>query len=239
MARRIRSAAMAMFVLAASPAFAGDFAERAVIGFSPDGSHFGFEEFGVQDGSGFPYANVYVIDVDRDAWVDDSPKQSLIRHEDATVEDARGEARQQARFLVQQYDLSHAGTIVASRLYTDESADPYKIVFRPRSTSLKSDAPMMLTLDQYKLEDKPLCKDVGGSDSKGFRLTLTSDGASRVLHEDKRLPSSRTCPLEYRIHDVVTYYPEGAAPVLVIIIQMLRVGFEGPDGRFLAVTTRF
>ena len=41
---------------------AGDYADRTILGFSPDGSTFAFEEFGVQDGSGFAYANIYMID---------------------------------------------------------------------------------------------------------------------------------------------------------------------------------
>ncbi|MGE6786024.1 DUF2259 domain-containing protein, partial [Ensifer adhaerens] len=38
----------------ASPALAGDYAALQPIGFSADGNVFAFEEYGVQDGSGFP-----------------------------------------------------------------------------------------------------------------------------------------------------------------------------------------
>ena len=45
---------------------AGDFAKREIHGFSVDGGLFAFEEYGVQDGSGFPYSNIYVIDTATD-----------------------------------------------------------------------------------------------------------------------------------------------------------------------------
>ena len=51
------------------PAAAGEFAQVDLLGFSRSGSHFAFEEYGVQDGSGFPYSNIYVIDVGDDSWV--------------------------------------------------------------------------------------------------------------------------------------------------------------------------
>ncbi|RUV10776.1 DUF2259 domain-containing protein, partial [Mesorhizobium sp. M5C.F.Ca.IN.020.32.2.1] len=38
---------------------AGDVAELEILGFTSDGGAFAFEEYGVQDGSGFPYANRY------------------------------------------------------------------------------------------------------------------------------------------------------------------------------------
>ncbi|TIL61031.1 MAG: hypothetical protein E5Y89_28055, partial [Mesorhizobium sp.] len=38
---------------------AGDVAELEILGFSKDGGVFAFEEYGVQDGSGYPYASRY------------------------------------------------------------------------------------------------------------------------------------------------------------------------------------
>jgi len=45
-----------------------------------NGRHFAFMEYGVQDGSGFPFASVFVIDLDRDAWAG-SPVRILLRKE--------------------------------------------------------------------------------------------------------------------------------------------------------------
>ncbi len=63
-------AAVAMLLPVA--AGASDVSQFAPIGFSEDGKIFAFEEFGVQDGSGFPYSSIFVIDLVRDAFVDGS-----------------------------------------------------------------------------------------------------------------------------------------------------------------------
>ena len=42
-----------------------------------------------------------------------------------------------------------------------------------------------------------------------------------------------------RLADLITYYPPTGDAVVVGLILMERFGFEGPDGRYLAVTGRF
>jgi predicted secreted protein len=80
------------------------------------------------------------------------------------------------------------------------------------------------------------CPDMG-QPFHGFRLTLTmAEGGTQTLANDTAIPSSRHCPLGYAISDVLTFYPDGGAPVLAVILSMFTVGFEGPDRRFLAVT---
>jgi len=64
---------------------AADASDRAIIGFSKDGSHFAFEEYGMQDGSGFPYADIYIINLKTDKWVKGSPIRVLVRDENATA----------------------------------------------------------------------------------------------------------------------------------------------------------
>src|SRR5690606_36811639 len=52
-------AALASILSQFTPAFAGDTASLDVLGYSPDGKVFAFEEYGIADGSGFPYSNIY------------------------------------------------------------------------------------------------------------------------------------------------------------------------------------
>ncbi len=64
----------AMLAIAFAPvATAGDYADGASSAFRPTASTFAFEEFGVQDGSGFAYSNIYLIDVDANASVRGTP----------------------------------------------------------------------------------------------------------------------------------------------------------------------
>ena len=79
----------------AGPAKAGDVAQLEILGFSRDGKVFAFEEYGVQDGSGFPYANRYYIDTATDAFVRGSPVRVRLDDESASLDAARRQAREQ------------------------------------------------------------------------------------------------------------------------------------------------
>jgi predicted secreted protein len=74
-------------------------------------------------------------------------------------------------------------------------------------------------------------------DTYGFTLThkRLDDGATRMIHEDTRLPASRGCPIAYDIGAVVaqTGFPEKDR--LVAIIGVYAKGFEGLDHRYIAI----
>ncbi|MCA1775639.1 MAG: DUF2259 domain-containing protein [Loktanella sp.] len=59
--------------LLAGQSKAGQYTHDQIIGFSEDGRYFAYETFGLQRGSGLPYASIYVVDLDRDAWVSGTP----------------------------------------------------------------------------------------------------------------------------------------------------------------------
>ncbi|TGW02055.1 DUF2259 domain-containing protein, partial [Mesorhizobium sp. M2D.F.Ca.ET.145.01.1.1] len=87
--------------LAASiAAQAGDVAELEILGFTRDGSVFAFEEYGVQDGSGFPYANRYYIDTSSDSFLKGTPIRVRLDDENATFDAARVQARQKGEAIV-------------------------------------------------------------------------------------------------------------------------------------------
>lgn len=90
-----RLAASAVTLMLAAPAMAGDRALIDFIGFSEDGQYFAFEEFGVQDGSGFPYSNIYVLDVSADSWVDGTPVR--VQLDDEGARRKRRAARRRAK----------------------------------------------------------------------------------------------------------------------------------------------
>jgi len=69
-----RLIALLLFACSAIAAQAGDYAERRIIGFSANGKYFAFQQFGVQDGSGFPYSEIFIINTDTDTWAGGSPR---------------------------------------------------------------------------------------------------------------------------------------------------------------------
>jgi hypothetical protein len=76
---------------------AAELAESAVIGYSVDGRYFAFEEFGIQDGSGFAYSNLFVIDLERDRWVPGTPVRRRGLDETERLFDVRAEAMAEAQ----------------------------------------------------------------------------------------------------------------------------------------------
>lgn len=231
-------AATALVAALSSPAIAGDYADRTIIGFSPDGAYFALEEYGVQDGSGFPYSNVYVIDVDRDAWVDGTPVRVRIDDEAAMLNRARADAMKQARPLLDKLNVIAKGNQVVTNPATELSADPYAVRFRTNQWFNMVERPWDLKLTRIPMPGAKGCENY--DDVAGFRLELTDpDGKTRVLHEDTSLPASRTCARDYAISEVVVLPADKGAASMAIVISLIRQGFEGPDRRFLAVTTRF
>lgn len=235
-ATRFLVTAASLLALATS-ALAGDYADREILGFSPDGATFAFEEYGIQDGSGFPYSNIYVIDIDRDAWLDGTPIRVRLENDAARLDEARAQARKQAQPFLDKYEVSVPGVLAVSNPETELSADPYSVRFLTNPYIRSDDRIWTLTLTGIPLPETGKCENLGPV--KGFRLVLSSaQGLSRVLHEDKGLPASRGCPQDYAIADVLLYSPERDEPVLVALLRGYSQGFEGPDGRFLAVTVR-
>jgi predicted secreted protein len=217
------------------PAHAIDYAERLLIGFSPDARYFAFAEYGVQDGSGFPYANAYVIDTSTDAWVKGTPARILIENEESSEFDALGQALEQIDSLVDQFDIQRIPNVVAHNPITQISSDPYSVRFlHPMMQGPTDDYAYTLTLTERSMATAADCPaDMG--DYQGMTLTLTLPGGKeRNLTEDKTVPQSRRCALGYRISEVMIS-PD--APVMAILLDVRLLGFEGWDRRFMAVTT--
>lgn len=83
-------------------AHAGDVAELEILGFTGNGGIFAFEEYGVQDGSGFPYANRYYIDTADDSFLEGTPIRVRLDDENATLDAARLAARQKGEAIIKQ-----------------------------------------------------------------------------------------------------------------------------------------
>lgn len=119
----MRLIAVLFGLLLPAAATAGDYANLSIVGFSPDAAYFAFIEHGVQDGSGWPYANAYVIDTRSDSWVKGSPVRVLIKDEDHTEAEAYAQASFGIEGLVKQLNITRPATIVADNPLTEISAN--------------------------------------------------------------------------------------------------------------------
>ena len=105
-------------------AAAGDVASVDILGFSADGKVFAFEEYGIQDGSGFPYANRFYINTTTDEFVAGSPVRVRLDDESQTLETARQQARAGGEAIVPAAELAaNRGFTAGFNAVTEYSAD--------------------------------------------------------------------------------------------------------------------
>lgn len=218
---------------------AGDVADLEILGFSRDGGVFAFEEFGVQDGSGFPYANRYYIDTNDDSFLKGTPIRVRLDDENATLEAARLEVRQKGETIVKQAELTaNKGITAGFNPVTELSADPHRMAVNPRPIFSAVDRPLEFRLDEIGMNNTEGCESQG--EINGFRLLrieAQDGGATKLLHEDKAIPKSRGCPNGYRIGAVQTFSMVSLS-AYAVLITVRQYGFEGPNFRWIAVTGR-
>ncbi|WP_117191211.1 DUF2259 domain-containing protein [Rhizobium terrae] len=238
-----RSSAVALAaMLSAGPlaasAGAADIASIHPIGFSADGAVFAFEEYGVQDGSGFPYASIFALDLAKDAYLPGTPFRVRLEDDGATIAKARWQVRNQAETMIETHELAnHPGELVAFNPITELDDDPHKIRYRSVAVLPPVGEPSTLVLDEIPEPPDPGCEGVVER-KVSFRLRFTErDGkpVNEVVHDDERIPSSRRCVNGYRLGGVVAGEAAGGGTVEVALVLVLSAGFEGQDGRWIAI----
>ena len=237
--------ALAAFLVAAPAVHAAELSTYDPIGFSPDGAVFAFAEHGVQDGSGAPYANGFAIDVEDDAFVAGTPVrlgggepgdlsqaetfarlEGLRAQARAAIEEATGEGRWRR------------GDVLMFSPVTDLGRDGTEVTVNPRYIPGVIEGALTARLEAIPFaNDTNGCPDFGRP-IVGFRLTVEDGHHLVTLNEDASVPSSRGCPTGYRIGGIETHHPPDGTRSLAVLVQMSTIGFEGDDGRWLAVTHR-
>jgi len=221
----------------AAPCFAGDYATLNVIGFSRDGRYLAFEEYGVQDGSGFPYSNIYFIDVEKNAFA--APRVAVrIDNEMADEPAARKRSAALAPKVLTRLRIikGNVGKLVLSHLTTDltfegspDKASTVRFAEEIGSLYRRGSYELSLTKTPIKTKGCELSED----DPKLLELGIRDLDANtfKLLQKDTSLPETRGCANDYRIRDV--YINKG---FVAVFISVFTQGFEGPDMRFMAVT---
>jgi predicted secreted protein len=248
----------AALAIPAGTAQAGDAAARRVIGFSPDGAYFAFEQYGTLDAgaSDSGWSQIDVIDTRTDQFVGGKPIVIVDETEEATLtlEQARAQAAAQAAPILARYAIASLGEQTVSDKFTfPGEMVAYNDISRLKRVSQKWLSPLYdetgistIRLDEILAASTSDCSasftatQQGETSGKalGFRLTLQGqDGKPfKILHEDKTVPGSRNCPTSYSLSESYQFTPAGKPTVIVVLVQRFSQGFEGRDRRFLAVT---
>ena len=230
--------------LGCGSALAADGANFNVIGYSPDSRYFAFEQYGVQDGSGFAYWDVFIIDLKTNQWVKGAPVRAVIQDETAKLSAARAKARALAEPLLQRNAIAEPAALIAANPATEVVADRSRIAFdrwyRPMGASPESlattDIRHEVSVEAMKLPDPQGCYDADGP-YFGFSLTLKDlklDSA-HVFYKDETIPASRGCATGYDIAAIVAPANITDEDRMVAIVGVYARGFEGADQRFVAV----
>jgi predicted secreted protein len=242
---RALAAACLCLLLNCLPSLAGDNAERGTALFSADGRYFAFEQFGIQDGSGFPFSDIYVIDTERDEWVKGTPIRELIESEDATVSIARSSAASKASSIFSSLKLTEPVELIAANAATESVADRRTVTFAPwfmaqgwddkiHGTPVHGRYTLTVSLIPF-----PIAEACWGEEAKqwGFALTIRDNdtGTEKEVHRDRSIPSSRFCPIGYDIGEILVYRSRPEQDHYVALIAMYTPGFEGLNRRLLAV----
>lgn len=237
---RLRAFSLAVVAaLPCTPALAGDGAGLDVIGFSRDGRYFAFAQEGTQDGSGFPYASIHVVDTDNNSEAQGSPVTHV--DEDDANGDARVEATNKAKSLLDKLQIDASATPLA----VNGMASPFEALtpmeVRPtlaRETSeLRFSHSAFLGETVLRLE-QPLvsqekCEGMQPGETVGAVLKLQRGvGHITTLLDDQTDPARLGCPSAYGLTAAFLDRNESR---LVTILSYYPIGFEGPDRRFRAV----
>lgn len=216
-----------------APTYASDASLKRIVGFSPDGKYFTFEQYGIQDGSGWPYVDIYFIDTVNNTWVQD-PIRMTVKDETASIAKVRASAIAQATPTIKQLNTTLHGFTLVSNPITQLDRDKYNAHF-----GIHPSAP---TLDQYKLQlttsnaNSAKCNQYT-ADAKKFNLTLTSVNNNKIIEKyaDANLPTSRNCPIDYSISDVHYFEAVNGDVIFMTFINIMAYGFEGADRRFMVI----
>ena len=227
-----------VFAISAGTASAGDTALMMPIGYSENLSYFAFEEFGIQDGSGFAYASIYMIDLSEDRWVVGTPVRVIAEAEQETLASVRERVREDAMPRLANLKIDVPAHLLAANGDGALDVDARTLSFGVPTPGapMALDGRHKLQLDEFPAESSAPCTDWFDEKAVGFTLKLTDDAPTRDIHRDGVLPRSRGCPVSYSIHSV--YIPFGARDIAsaVALISIRAHGFEGLDRRFMAVT---
>lgn len=227
---------LALALLAVAPADAADRALLNMLGYSQDGDYFAFEEFGIQDGSGFAFSTVYVVDLAHDKWTYGTPFAVVADNEDKPLAAVRAEALAEAKFKLDEYKIGVPVQILA--LIGDGAAGDSGL--RVSWSTPACCGPGKTQADAFSLvlETRGVTSDDDACEQMnpvGFNLYYQDQSGRTDLHLDgDTLPKSRRCTLDYRIYAVVQPFEEFSGR-RVAVIASYPFGFEGVDRRFLVV----
>jgi predicted secreted protein len=238
-------------VLMPANLWAGDYSNLQFIGFSRDGKYLAFEEYGTGDASGFPFASVYFVEVEKNAFAG-KPFDVTIEKDGATEEAAIKKVEALAARKMRQLKIvrGNTGKLVLAHLLTDwtyedsfarvgDKAEKIKLNDYINPNSPNQYEFYELTLNSIPTKTNGVCQDEYYTFYK-LELALDhinqgkKDMDTQILQKDADLPKRRGCPYGYRMESVYSYKNK-----IAVFVNVFSQGWEGPDMRYMVVTANW
>lgn len=239
-------------IMATSSAAAGDAAARKVLGFSPDGTAFAFEQYTTLYDSTEQIVEIQVIDTHTDTFVKGTPFSVRTRDDDEREIDAvRADLFRLSMPTLTRLGLGKAGRHLPGKPSIDlDEIGIYQLAKDPLAKAQEITLPggrkARLSITEAAL-GKASCLGAGGRGTfgnvivQGVTLTLSIDGGEpMVLQADRRLPKSRRCVTEYGIAEAWLHEAADGTQTLAVLLETVDAHefHAGPNRRFMAVTKR-
>ncbi len=242
-ARAVAFALLALLAVVFLPVLSGaraaDVAERGILGFSGDGRFFAFMEFGVQDGSGAPYGAVFIIDLERDRFVPGTPVRVAYGEEVVPLSRALLELKRRAAPMLARLGIILPGRVLATNAAAEAGGDMRELAFFAHPALRRERDIVRYRVRAVSMRrQNPDCARLALPPERGLRLERFDGARWRIVHEDARVPRSRGCPSRYELADVIAGPDIDMPRWHVLLVRYFRPGFEGADGRYLAIPVR-
>lgn len=229
--RRILPAAAGLLLLTVSALYAGDTASFVDLGFSPDGGIYMFAQYGVKSGILRPWADLFIVDVARNNFVNGGRSSYTHDKPIAAGQDGSGALYRliaENSALAGRYEVTYPnqGQPLYIALNGDPAYEGETIAFRDFVSGVSYRAALTETIDG------------SGEDLRSsFYISLERSGAEDgVKKYTVGTPAlRRPLVLSYRIKKVLIA-PSGNS--LIFVIEMKRAAENGHDIRYMVEALR-
>jgi predicted secreted protein len=218
-----------------------DSATLKIRGFTEDEKVFVFEEFGAQDGSGFPYSSFHYVSVDTNEYVSKSPLKHVSKTVKKQINSARLNSKNKAEKLtgITSQNLV-SGSLIAFNPVTEISTNNNLMEFALNANDLLNGKTWIVKLNQFSMGALEGC--VGLVEYiAGFEIIILGPSSSiqpKQVYSDIEQPKQRGCVDSYKLGGVYAYLTKNGEWIIAFLVSVKSVGFEGYDYRWLARLTK-
>jgi predicted secreted protein len=229
------------YVAGATPSRAGDFAVPDIIGYSEDLRYFAFEEFGIADASGFPYSNIFVIDLKANSPVPGTTVRIFLEQEDdpesGQLAQARKNAFKAAQPQLNRLNIGWPAEMLAYNADGVPEANRLSLRFGTTGYNGAVIGDYELELIMFPLEAVFECEQWIEGKPQGFTLKITDYELNlKEIDPGTNHYNTQNCPLRYELAGVFAPFEAQDISDAIALISAFSPGYEGPDRRFMVVS---